>query len=148
MKTISLTKNRVTLVDEDDYEYLNQFTWYCTSSKYAARKPRSGIIYIHRLIMDCPLNLFVDHINHDTLDNRKENLRICSKRDNQRHQQKRKGVTSSKYKGVHFFKRDRLWVAQIDGAHIGRYVTENESAEAYNVEAAKLHGNFAKLNKL
>lgn len=93
MKTIELTRGLSTIVDEDDYEFLNQFKWaaHQTGSKtkpiyYARRFIRRGrkleLVTMHRLIINAPEDRVVDHINRNPLDNRKFNLRICSQRIN------------------------------------------------------------------
>jgi hypothetical protein len=89
MKEIRLTQEKVTLVDDEDYEYLNQFKWYAHLNPdgkfYAMRmKPeikgtRRGVINMHRVIMKCDNGVCVDHINRNSLDNQKCNLRICNK---------------------------------------------------------------------
>lgn len=147
-KSIPLTKNKTAIVDDDDYLELSKYKWYYTSTGYAARKPSQGIIYMHRVITKCPADKFIDHKDFNRLNNTKDNLRICSKKENQRHQNKRKVKTSSKYKGVHFFKRDEVWVAQLLHKHLRRFKTEIEAAEAYNKEATKQFGKYAVLNKI
>ena len=93
--------------------------------------------------------MHVDHINGNPLDNRKSNLRICTNAENQRN----KGVyknNKSGYKGVHWFKRDKKWQAQIKhnnkSIHIGLYEDKEEAARAYDKKAKELHGNFKNLN--
>ena len=83
MKRIKLTKGKWALVDDSNYDWLNWWKWYARIDKkafYACRKPRTnrGEITMHRVIMGNPKNVKIDHRNRDTLDNRQENLRICS----------------------------------------------------------------------
>lgn len=104
--------------------------------------------YLHRLIMNAPKHLQVDHINGDRLDNRKSNLRLCKNGSNSRNQ----GQRSGKHKGVHFNKQIKRWIAQITKNykchHIGCFLTEKEAALAYNIKAKQLHGKYAYLNQL
>lgn len=87
MKKIKLTNGQEALVDDDDYDMLIEMgNWACTNSPkggYAYRKPyKSNAIYMHRVIMDAPKGMEVDHINHNKLDNQKSNLRICDHKTN------------------------------------------------------------------
>lgn len=134
MKTISLTQNQVALVDDDDFERLNKFKW--TASKdhhynrwYALRDSMGRKILMHREIMNTPKGLMTDHINHDGLDNRKCNLRVCTNRENQLNQCRNSG------KGCYFHKASSKWLAQImykgKKVYIGTYLTVQEARNAY-----------------
>ena len=105
---------------------------------------------IHRLIMNCPDDKIIDHINHNTLDNRKSNLRICTHLENNRNSKKRKDGLSSQYKGVTHSKKTGKFIAQINiknkRKRIGQYNTELEATIAYNEHAKKFYGEFANLN--
>ena len=97
----------------------------------------------------------VDHINHNGLDNQKKNLRICSHAENLRNRLPKK-ISTSKYLGVQFktFKRkyknsiyvSKHWQAQINGKYLGLFKDEKTAAQAYNIAAQKLYGEFANLN--
>jgi hypothetical protein len=92
MKEIQLTKSQVALVDDDDFEYLNHWKWHASmngNTYYVMRKGRIGKgkknrknVIMHRIIMNAPYEMEIDHINHNGLDNRKENLRVCTRREN------------------------------------------------------------------
>lgn len=85
MSSIPLTQGRVVLVDDEDYEWLSERKWHAHKSSthwYAACWIKGKMIRMHRLITDAPDGLVVDHINGDTLDNRRCNLRICTTREN------------------------------------------------------------------
>lgn len=107
---------------------------------------------LHRAVMKANKGQSVDHINRDKLDNRKSNLRICSHRENMRNSKKR-SFTSSKYKGVCFRKnRKSPFFAYLDKDKkrkcLGYFKTEAEAALAYNKEAKKSFGEFARLNEV
>lgn len=158
MKRIKLTQGKYALVDDADYEYLSQWNWMCSKNKtrkgYACRTKRVegkkiGVI-MHRLIMDAPKGMVTDHINHNTLDNRRENLRICTQSENNRNIKSLVNSTS-KYLGVHWSYLLKRWVASMNtsGKHkyLGIFKTELEAAIIYNIAARKYHGEFANPNK-
>jgi len=159
-KEIQLTQGKVAIVDDEDFEYLNQFRWCANQKKnnrfYAYRgKKINGkytMIYLHRFILKIiDKKIFVDHANMDTLDNRKINLRICSHSQNQMNKQIQKNNSSS-FKGVHFDKRCNKFFAVITlnrkRIWCGYYIDPIDAAKAYNEAALKYHGEFAKLNKI
>lgn len=160
MKTIELTKGYRALVDDDDYEFLNQWKW-CVSlggrghkSVYAIRSssaPYKHIVFMHRQLLNTPDGMYVDHVNRDTLDNRRSNLRLCTMADNARN----KGIQSnntSGYKGVKYEKRFNRWYgyACLQGKykHLGSFGTPKAAALAYNQFARKYFGEFAVLNEV
>jgi hypothetical protein len=162
MKLIKLTKGQFAKVDSQDFEYLNQYKWYvisCRSTK-SFRAVRSSLvsegkqkttISMSRQIMNCPKDKLVDHINFDTLDNQRSNLRICTESQNQIHS--RKPITNkSGYKGVFWYKRDKKWQVQIkfnhEAIYLGYYTNIKKAALVYNQKAIELFGEFAYLNKI
>lgn len=146
-------------MDDDDYEKLKQYSWYAvikgkdTKTLYACRCFHSGgksnQIYLHREVMKNPEGLEVDHINHNGLDNRKENLRICTHQENLFNKSKQR-YGSSKYKGVSFCKYNNKWIARISDngkyRHIGQYFSEIEAANAYNNAAIQRDSVYCFLN--
>ena len=114
--------------------------------------PYKGLL-LHRLIMDAPDGMHVDHIDHDTLNNCRSNLRLCTPGENRRNQKMRKD-SQHRYKGVSFHsdKAFKKWQAKIrvDGVKISLkyHLTEEEAALAYNEAALKYHGEFALLNEV
>jgi hypothetical protein len=96
--------------------------------------------------------MFVDHVNHDTLDNRRSNLRLCTRIENGRNRRANVGPQSSEYKGVQWVKADRRWKAQIcvdkRPITVGSFGSEIEAAVAYNAAATRYFGEFALLNIL
>jgi hypothetical protein len=101
--------------------------------------------------MDTPEDKQTDHINHNGLDNRRANLRNCTRSENQCNQRKRKGCTS-KYRGVYWYKPYGKWMVRIElhdyQMFIGYYINEEDAARAFNDAAIRLHGEFANLNEV
>ena len=153
--TIKLSQGLVAIVDDEDYKYLNQLKWFVSGGKkkYASRhhyvNGKDKIIRMQHLIMKTPKGKLIDHINGDSLDNRKENLRICTKADNNRNVGIRKDNKSG-YKGVNYRESHKKFRAYISLNrkifHLGYYNTVKEAALAYNEAAKKYHGEFAFLN--
>ena len=156
MKEIKLTQGKVALVDDEDFEYLNQFKWYASkidNTYYACRCQRIGKIHkkymIHRVIMNTPANMVTDHIDHNGLNNQKNNLRICTTAQNQMNK-----LPQNKYKGVYFDKRkNHTYIKasiKLGGKlkHLGFFNTDKDAAIAYNIKARELFGEFANLNIL
>jgi len=159
MKEILLTQGQVALVDDEDYDKLNMHKWYAhwipnTRSFRAQRNSsskngESKIIRMHRIVMDAQPGQQVDHRNHNTLDNRRENLRLCTASENQ-HNLRPHTIRSSVFKGVNWDKPTHKWKAriQLNGHqyHLGRFADETKAACAYDSAARKLFGEFAHLN--
>lgn len=156
MKEIKLTQGQVALVDDEDYEYLNQWKWYAQKSRgtfYACRYTKNEVLIMHRIILNTPFNMEVDHRDHNGLNNQRHNIRNCTRSQNHMNKDPR---GSSKYLGVSWDKSRNKWRAFIQTRQIsngkrktlfnGQYNTEEEAAIAYNEAAKRLHGEFANLN--
>jgi len=160
-REIPLTQGKVALVDAEDFDFLNQWKW-CVAKVgkcghlYAVRcspKSENGkkktTVRMHRVIMNAAPDILVDHKKHTTLDNRKQNLRTCTRKQNNSNSSSRKGSTS-KYLGVSFDKNRKKWTVRvkIDGRvkSLGRFDEEREAAVVYNEAAKKHYGEFANLN--
>jgi hypothetical protein len=161
MKKIPLTQGKFAIVDDEDYELLSQRKWCAIKwgNTFAAItngqkniKGHPEMIYMHRLIIGLKKGqrLQVDHINHNGLDNRGCNLRLCTAQQNQWNYTKASNK-SSKYKGVCRHKCGG-WTAYINKnkklIYLGYFKTEIEAAETYNAKAKELFGEFAKLNNI
>lgn len=149
VKEMLLTRGRVAIVDDADYEWLSQWKWSYHKAGHAIRCKRVGgkatQRIMHREILGFPSGI-VDHINGDRLDNRRENLRVTDAKGNAWNRGKQ--ISSSQYKGVR--PRYGKWLAQIQAngrkVHIGMFETEQEAALAYDSFARTLHGEYARVN--
>ena len=161
---IQLWKNRrelsdkVTIIDKEDCNKVTEaitarakwYAWASTSGKHYAM---SGCRHksIHRVVMDNPEGMEVDHINGNPLDNRKENLRICTRAQNSQNK-KLRADSKSGYKGVYERSNGRFQAyignPEYPGRHIslGYHNTPEEAARAYDAKAKELHGEYAHLN--
>ena len=137
------------LVDDCDFERLNQYRWHLNKGYVATTGPKKRTIRMHREVMQTPAGMLTDHINGDLLDNRRTNLRVCNDVENQHNLRKARNNTSG-FKGVCWSKNGKCWNARIGfkgkKIHIGSFRTPQEGAHAYNKAAIALHGDFAVLN--
>lgn len=143
---IKLKSGSTVTVDAEDYELLSKFSWYVTPKGYVVTT-----VTMHRMVTDAPQGVEVDHINGDTLDNRKANLRNCTRSQNIANTRKprKQGGCSSKFKGVSWDKRAKKWSARVqtNGKSHRRYFDiEEEAALAYDEMAREHFGEFARLN--
>ena len=158
MKKIPLGHGEYATVDDQDYNILSKYKWHCDDLKrkgYAKRGTyKKGKVIgtkMHRQILGLSEGdgKIVDHINRNKLDNRRCNLRICSTSENLMNTSARPNGTS-KYKGVHWQKRDKVCIATITcqkkQRRVGGFPNELDAAIAYDKAAKELHGEFAYLN--
>jgi hypothetical protein len=156
MKQIQLSNGGTVLIDDEDFVYISRFHWYSYKhgyTYYALRKKRPGKgssnVQMHREIMKNPECFEIDHKDGNGLNNQKSNLRICNRSENLQNSRKRKDNTSG-YKGVWFQKTIKKYVAQITNnkkiIYIGVFKTAIDAAIAYDFEAKRLFGCFAKTN--
>ena len=156
MPKIKLTQGKFLILDQKDYSEMVDKSIHLSQSRnrfYAriltADRKR---IYVHRFVSKCPEGYQVDHINGDTLDNRRSNLRICTNAENNRNKPMHSDNKSG-YKGVYFFpwgKRTNRWCSRISTAGksvlLGYFPTAYAAAGAYDLAAIRLHGKYALLN--
>jgi hypothetical protein len=155
MKEILLTQNHVVIIDNDDYEKIKKYKWRLhramSNLKYAIATINNKPILMHRFLLGLDPKLHTDHINGNSLDNRKKNLRICTHAENMRNRKKSKNNTSG-FKGVWWAKDKKRWKAEIykngKKIHLGSYKDILGAARAYNKGALKYHGEFARLNEI
>lgn len=158
---IVLTQGQVALVDECDLDTVLEYRWHAQRRRrgWCARAYAGGgcrdarKVFMHRLILDAPAGVSVDHANMNGLDNRRINLRFATLSQNMANQRKRRDKTSSKYKGVWYDRRrKRPWRAEIEvrgrRKRLGTFDTEEEAALAYNRAALEYFGEFARLNQV
>jgi HNH endonuclease len=153
-KEIKLTQGKVALVDDADFEWLNQWKWYVHGFWYAARmearKGKRMVVLMHRKITNAPFGMDVDHINGNGLDNRRENLRVCTHAENQRNTTRKRTTNKSGFKGVCWRMVSQKWSADITlnskQIHIGLFSDIQEAVRAYDAKAIELFGEFAKTN--
>jgi len=157
-RRIPLTRGKYAIVDPEDYDQLNKHKWHtnkgrntCYAVRTAFKDGKRIHTKMHRVILNAPGHLLVDHINHSGLDNRKANLRTatCAQNNVNRASYKTKN-SPSKYKGVYWSKRDKKWQVQICYNYkiktIGLFDDEIQAAKAYDTAARKYHKDFAVLN--
>jgi len=161
MKYIDLTQGQKAIVDDEDFEKLNRYKWHVlwnkdTKSFYAMRSIYNGkewkTTLMARIIMNASPDRQVDHINHDTLDNRKSNLRLVNYQQNQFNQMSHNKNKTSQYKGVSYDRTMHKWRTRIckDGVRyfLGRFKNEKKAAMAYNEAARRMFGEYAHINTI
>jgi hypothetical protein len=162
MKYIELVGGNIAIVDNDNYDWLNQWKWYRHSEGYAVRvqhvklgfkKYKNKTIRMHILVNKTPSGFQTDHLNENRLDNRRCNLRTCTKSENMQNRGKT-AINTSGYKGVYLNKRVKIkkWMSMIQAngksIYLGYFKTKKEAALAYNKAASKYHGRYANFNEI
>lgn len=157
---IQLTRGKIALIDDIDSDLANN-RWYASITKgstlaYAIRREASRNIRMHRVILERVLgrplrfNEDVDHINHDGLDNRRVNLRVATRSENNLNQRTQTRNKTSKFKGVSWDAINRKWKAQIKISgktrHIGSFASEKNAAIAYDEVLSEHSPDFGCLN--
>lgn len=155
MKKIKLSQNKYTLVDNADYDWLKQWEWKVNGHGYVYRvlkiNKKHEWIWMHRIINKTSSNLHTDHIDGNTLNNQRNNLRSCNRFENMQNRKLNRNNASG-YKGVCWHKIGKKWVAQIflkrKAIYLGYFKDKKEAALAYNEAAKKYFGKFSRLNKI
>lgn len=152
-------ENVTFLIDDEDFQKIKDLKFYVDNSKISKTyyivyydKEYKNVKKLHRFLMNCPKGKVVDHINGNGLDNRKENLRICTHRENLYNHKPHKN-SKNLHKGVVFYKNKRkpyYSFIHVNGKtrYLGCYINAEEAALAYNQAAIKYFGNYAKLNEV
>lgn len=164
MKTIELSKGNVAIVDDEEFEQLAQYRWSCNANGYAYRNLYLGggrecsvrkLVLMHHLILPPKKGFFTDHTNGNRADNRRENLRYCTRAQN-RANSKTNANNISGFKGVSF--RPKKYGKQFAAGivtekngkkarkHLGCFHTPEEAHAAYCKAASERYGEFARFN--
>lgn len=118
--------NATVEIDEQDLQLVSKYKWHLNSTGYAVwRGIEDGVkktVRMHRLITGAPPEKIVDHINHNRLDNRRINLRVCTQAENMLNKR-------NQGKGYWYQKQNNNWVVEIQGKHRGCFSTEQEAKE-------------------
>ena len=142
MKLIKLTQNKYTKVDNEDFESLNKLKWYTRKDRktfYAARNKayNRGTLHMHRIIVNCPTDKEVDHLDRDGLNNQKVNLRVVNRKENLNNKgvYKLSKANKSGIKGVTRHTKNNAWVVQkrINGKnkYLGSFADIKEAKKCY-----------------
>jgi AP2 domain/HNH endonuclease len=150
-------KGRTAFIDEQDAHIIESHKWcvcqygdknYILSPRLNSEGRSSGTFLLHRLIMSAKKGEYIDHVNGDGLDNRRANLRFCSKSQNGSNRG-RQNNNKSGFKGVSWSDANKKWIAQITSngirCHLGTFSDPLEAHKAYCEAAKRLHGDFANL---
>lgn len=151
---IKLTQGYFAIIDDEDYHLIKNHKWHVRISpkikiKYATATVQLGnqkfkIISMHRVLLGLTdPQICVDHIDHDGLNNRRINLRTCSKKQNNQHRRPSPN-SASKYLGVTI--GGNKWQSTLAGKYLGRFKEEIDAAKAYDKAALEYYGEFAYLN--
>lgn len=149
--TVPLTRGQVAIIDSDDADKVGRWNWACGS--YAFRIHNCPVLgrrvhmTIHRVVMDAPPGLEVDHINGNRFDNRKSNLRLATHRQNGCNTRLRKNSRSG-LKGASWHPQSQMWRARVYSngreIHLGLFDTAEAAHAAYREHASRIHGQFAR----
>lgn len=155
MAEIQLTQGKAAIVDDDLFDWLNQWKWYYKeqvdgSGGYACRneyKPAHRTIRMHIVINQTPPGLRTDHWNGNKLDNRRDNLRKATAIQNAENTTRPHKNNTSGHKGIYWHKRDKAWRVQLTVNYkkifVGNYSTIEEAIKARNSAYDKYHGKWA-----
>lgn len=139
IEIISKGKKYICLIDKEDYSKVKDYRWSLTWNGYATTKKQKSNLWMHRIVMQYEGKNDIDHINHNKLDNRKSNLRIATRSQN--------NMNRLKTKGYYYDKENEKWRAYIekDGRRIylGRFETEEEALKSRKEAERKIFKDFS-----
>lgn len=148
MKTIELTRGKVAIVDNEDFDELRRHKWSALKTGrtwYAVRQSPAGFLYMHGVVAGTPSGSKTDHVDGDGLNNQRANLRVCTSAQNSCNQTRKRADCSSRYRGV-TRRPDGKWMAQIKGdgvyAYLGLFESEHDAAGAYDVAGMARDPNY------
>jgi hypothetical protein len=155
VREIPLTKGYAALIDDMDYEFISRHPWCALVTGknikrvYAMRREtaangKSLYILMHRQIMGPAPGIVVDHINHNTLDCQRSNLRLATRRQNLANGRKAIGISG--YRGVSRANQKNGWSVIVDHAYHGTFQDKENAARHYDMIAKQVYGEFATLN--
>lgn len=157
IKEIKLTNGMICEIDDEDYDKVKDYKW-TYNGRYAVANIKSKTTNMHRLIImyykEIPKEQIIDHIDGNGINNKKDNLRICSQSNNQMNKSKTSSKTTSKYKGVCFDRNHGKWNACLEKTihtkrkkfNLGLFESELEASIVYDINAIILFGEYAKTN--
>lgn len=152
MVEIKLKNGTCILIDDDDFEKVSKFKWHVSKIKYAhyaVSRINGKTVYLHRLVMDAPKGTYVDHINMNGLDCRKENLRLCTNSQNMHNRGAQKNSKSG-VKGVSWSKNKNKWVVHLTvdkkTRHLGFFTNIDAARKRYEEESKRIVGEFFREN--
>ena len=132
------------LIDLEDVDNVKEYKWHLNNSTGYVNNNKNKLL-LHRFIMDCPKDKVVDHVNHDPLDNRKENLRVCTHQENIMNSSLSKNNTSG-ITGVAWDKQHNKWRSQIKinrkSITLGLFNTKEEAIEARKQAELEYFGEY------
>lgn len=148
MRIIPLFNGGEAFIDDADAEIVAAYKWQKSPLGYAVtyctEDGKTKAILMHRMLLNAVKGVSVDHINHDLLDNRRENLRLCTHAENMKnrkiHKNNALGVKGVCAEGGRY--RARI---AVDGKRVslGCFDSASDAYSAYQIAAKKLHGEFA-----
>lgn len=150
-RELPINMNDCAIVDDDIYERESKHNWYVDGDGYVARmaKRPNGkrfVLKLHWCVLRAPKGFVIDHINGNRLDNRRENLRVCTRAQNNAN------IHKDKFKGVIWRDHANAYKAYIKKnhkqIHLGYFKEEKQAAIAYNKAAIELFGEYAQLNQV
>jgi hypothetical protein len=156
VREIALTRGKVALVDDADYEWLNQWKWQAAicsgpgaplkfwAVRSVKRAGKNAAVLMHRQIIDAPADITVDHRNRDTLDDQRSNLRLASRAQQMLNRSGHQtGKASSQYKGVYLDRKRGKWRAEFRHRYLGTFPTEVDAAVAYDAVVLAFDPEFS-----